>query len=131
MTDRNRSVDILWSQAVRARAGERCQLQRFAGTECAGPLQAHHLLRKRGHSLAARWELSNGVCTCTAHHDAAHTNPLIEASFIHETLGIEAWEELRRRANETVGQKIDRAEVRRELRAYLGDIRATLPDAAR
>ena len=53
-------LDILWSQAVKAKDHYRCVL-------CKGPGHESHHLIKRGHK-SLRWDIINGVTLCTAHH---------------------------------------------------------------
>jgi hypothetical protein len=65
-----REGDALWRRLVKARAGGVCERRDLT---CCGPLDAHHLFRKKT-TPQIRLVLENGVALCRRHHDEAHLN---------------------------------------------------------
>ena len=81
---RNRN-DRVWSEIVRVRDGG-CII---GDVECAGYLNAHHLIPRQ--RRATRWELDNGVTLCAKHHVfdsalSAHGAPLAFAEWLQANL---------------------------------------------
>lgn len=80
-------LDTLWAKAVKARAGNRCEM-------CLGspPLQAHHVIGRRNKTL--RHVVSNGCSLCPKHHMHAEQNGVAFAKWIVERRGEQWWNEL-------------------------------------
>lgn len=70
------SCDRLWSQVIKARAGQKCE-------RCGGsPDNAHHAYGRKNHRL--RFEVRNGVSFCWGCHRWAHNEPLGFAEWFHQ-----------------------------------------------
>lgn len=67
-----KTCDDLWSEAVKLRAGRKCE---YDGCRETTHLQSHHIFR-RVPFWAIRHDMENGVCLCVGHHlfypNAAH-----------------------------------------------------------
>jgi len=61
----DRTLNKLWGDCIKARAGMRSE---FSGN--AGTLHPHHIMQKQNHRL--RWELDNGVCLTAGEHFSWH-----------------------------------------------------------
>lgn len=79
-TAEERRRDREWRADVLREGGYRCRfamyfviLQRNEVGPCFGPLDPHHIKGKA--TKALRWDVSNGVPLCRAHHDWAHAHP--------------------------------------------------------
>ena len=87
-----RRADRLFSRFIRERDG-RCQLagtpsSRY-GTECWGPLECSHLLRRT--FKATRWLEENAVASCAAHAGWYTDHPLAWNAWRQERLGGQAF----------------------------------------
>ncbi|NCC70882.1 hypothetical protein EOM09_04835 [bacterium] len=69
MNKDEKQLDILWSKAVKERAGNKCEL--CSKKDC---LSAHHIINK-SKSKGLRWKIENGMCLCFYHHRMAHDYP--------------------------------------------------------
>lgn len=72
------SLDVLWSAAVKARAGHRCEHCLKFGVR----LESHHFYGRRNKPL--RHIVSNGFSLCHTHHRLAEEQPAI---FIEWAIG--------------------------------------------
>lgn len=79
------ALDALWSKAVKARAGNSCEvcLTIFA-------LQSHHVIGRRNKTL--RHVVSNGCSLCARHHMWAEQNGVAFAKWIIGSRGEHWWE---------------------------------------
>jgi hypothetical protein len=70
-------LDKAWGAAIHARGT--CEV----GTDCAGPLQAHHIFSRQLRRL--RFDVRNGALLCARHHFLyAHQRPLEFADWLRE-----------------------------------------------
>lgn len=64
--------DELWSEAVKLRAGNKCEI-----CQKTERLNSHHIITRNNYNV--RYDLENGVCLCVGHHMtglfSAHGNP--------------------------------------------------------
>ena len=88
-----KELDTLWSKAVKARAGNRCEM--CLKTE---PLQAHHVIGRR--NKTTRHKVSNGCCLCAGHHFYAEQNGVAFAQWIIKSRGEKWWNMLSLEARE-------------------------------
>ena len=91
-------LDTLWSEAVKKRAGNKCE---FCGRE--DYLNSHHIYSRS--KLSTRWSVDNGACLCVAHHTfsskfSAHKTPADFMDFIENKRGSEWLDKLRYEANQ-------------------------------
>ena len=77
-TGQERELDTLWSAAVKARAGQRCEKCLRSGVR----LESHHFYGRRNKAL--RHIVSNGFSLCHTHHRQAEEQPAI---FIEWAIG--------------------------------------------
>jgi hypothetical protein len=92
-------LDDAWSILVKLEAGNKCEV-----CGITSPLNSHHIFSRSNRSV--RWDESNGVCLCVAHHTfsskfSAHKTPTEFTYWLEETYGKTYLEELRYRANST------------------------------
>ena len=77
-------LDKAWSQLVKLRAGNKCEVCWNSET-----LNSHHVVGRR--NLRLRWEVMNGVCLCVKHHkfgnQSAHENPVWFEDWLKENRG--------------------------------------------
>ena len=77
-------LDKAWSQLVKLRAGNKCEVCGNSET-----LNSHHVVGRR--NLRLRWEVMNGVCLCVKHHkfgnQSAHENPVWFEDWLKENRG--------------------------------------------
>lgn len=71
-TEEEKRKDREWRAAVLERDGLKCILC-CKGLATIWPLDAHHIHGKA--TKALRWDVSNGVALCRAHHDWVHAHP--------------------------------------------------------
>jgi len=75
----DKRLDVVWSQLVKLRAGNKCEV---CGTTTN--LNSHHLYSRAKKSV--RWNLDNGICLCVGHHIgtsfSAHKTPLAFNSWL-------------------------------------------------
>jgi len=57
-----------WAKQVKERAEYRCEM---ASPDCSGPLHAHHMIPKHLEPNR-KYDVTNGVCLCEAHHKKVH-----------------------------------------------------------
>jgi len=69
-------LDDLWSNAVKVLAGHKCEMATLLDSPCEGPLESHHIQRRR-HKLT-RFLVENGCCTCSRHHAELHADIGVE-----------------------------------------------------
>lgn len=81
------ALDALWSKAVKARAGNRCEVCLTVFT-----LQSHHVIGRR--NKAVRHVVSNGCSLCAKHHMFAEQNGVAFAEWILKSRGQEWWNQL-------------------------------------
>ena len=85
-TSVRKSLDNLWSLAVKKKANNRCEVCHKAQS-----LNSHHIVGRR--NLQVRWDIRNGVCLCVKHHkfgvESAHEDPL----WFREWLEENRWED--------------------------------------
>ena len=91
MKPEEKQADILWSRAIKKRAGGRCELCGKEGRE------AHHLFKRQYKSV--RWDLDNGVCLCLGCHHLAHSKPAQFAEWIINRRGKAWYDRLEQRKN--------------------------------
>ena len=69
----NKKLDKAWSDAIKRRANQRCEVCGKTDT-----LNSHHIVGRR--NLATRWDIQNGVCLCAGCHtfktQSAHQDPV-------------------------------------------------------
>lgn len=87
-------LDKIVSQIVRARGY--CV---WCGNKDESKLQCCHIYSRS--NLQTRWHLPNLLCLCASCHFRGHKQPTEFAFFVVRFLGEPAYEELRKRANET------------------------------
>ena len=68
-----------WSQEVRRRAENKCEMAEVDGHICSGYLSAHHMVY-RSEDYNIRKDLANGVALCRSVHDKLHAEPDYEVS---------------------------------------------------
>lgn len=101
----------LHSQVVRQKGYcERCG-------DSKGPFDAAHIIRR--HYGATRADPENGWCLCRPCHSLVDTFADEFAALVEKTIGWEGYGELKRRAQEGVGQKVDWAAQVETLKAAL------------
>lgn len=83
-----KSLDELWSKAVKARASFRCEMC----CQYKDNLQAHHVIGRRNKTL--RHIISNGCSLCPKHHMFAEQNGVAFAEWILKQRGQQWWENL-------------------------------------
>lgn len=93
----NKLLDVLWSKAVKILAGEKCE---YCGS--TKHLNSHHIFGRR--NFAVRWEVTNGVCLCSGHHQfdsrfSAHQTPTKFTDWIKDKRGLKWYEELNNKSN--------------------------------
>lgn len=64
-----KSVEALWSECVKARAGYKSE---YSGKD-QGPICSHHIFGKPNYSL--RFDLDNGICITNGEHSWIAHNP--------------------------------------------------------
>ena len=107
-------LDDAWSLLVKLEAGFKCE---YCGTD--KNLNSHHIYSRSNRSV--RWDESNGVCLCVAHHTfssgfSAHKTPLEFVYWLEEEYGKIYMDELRLKANSTKKwMKFEKEELLKEL----------------
>jgi hypothetical protein len=107
-------LDDAWSLLVKLEAGFKCE---YCGTD--KNLNSHHIYSRSNRSV--RWDESNGVCLCVAHHTfssgfSAHKTPLEFVYWLEEEYGKVYMDELRLKANSTKKwMKFEKEELLKEL----------------
>lgn len=104
-------LDALWSKAVKARAGNRCEM-------CfkSEGLQSHHCVGRRNKSL--RHIVSNGCCLCAGHHFYAEQNGIAFSKWIIDRRGDQWWNMLQAQGREVKVYK-EFTVVKKYLEAFL------------
>lgn len=82
-----KALDELWSKAVKARAGYRCEICLTTSN-----LQSHHVIGRRNKTL--RHVVSNGCSLCAKHHMFAEQNGVAFGEWIVENRGKSWWDDL-------------------------------------
>ena len=90
---------MLHSKIVRARVG-RCII-----CSRTDSLQAAHIVRRT--YGATRTDLSNAWCLCAKDHFRIDRNPDEFMALVHETIGLDAYYALKKKAQEGVRVKVD------------------------
>lgn len=86
----NKRLDDIWSQLVKLRAGNKCEV-------CGSTqhLNSHHIYSRA--KMSVRWNVENGICLCVGHHVgtsfSAHKTPL---DFINWLIGYKSNDYLRK-----------------------------------
>lgn len=88
-----KALDVLWSKAVKARAGNRCE--RCLKSE---PLNSHHCIGRRNKTL--RHVMSNGCCLCVGCHFWAEQNGIDFGLWIISNRGEFWWQSLQVQARQ-------------------------------
>ena len=70
----DKQLDELWAEAVKVRAGYKCE---YCGK--TSHLNAHHIYSRSNYVV--RWSIENGIALCSGHHTlnasfSAHKNPI-------------------------------------------------------
>lgn len=89
-----RELDTLWSRAVKARSGGKCEAC-YAVRE---GLQAHHAIGRRNKTL--RHMVSNGFSLCAKHHMWAEQNGIAFAVWALKERGQKWWDDLQASARD-------------------------------
>ena len=92
-------LDDAWSLLVKLEAGMKCE---YCGIERT--LNSHHIYSRSNRSV--RWDESNGVCLCVAHHTfsssfSAHKTPTEFTYWLEDEYGKIFMDELKLKANAT------------------------------
>jgi len=70
----DKTLDNLWSELVKLKAGNKCEVKNCQKTQ---NLNSHHVYSRAKRSV--RWETINGYCLCVGHHIgvkfSAHKTP--------------------------------------------------------
>ena len=103
-----RKADILFSQIVRQRAGNKCERCGKTGT-----LHCHHGVVHRRY-LNTRYEFDNCASLCVNCHNLLGDFPKINTEWFIKRIGLERMEELERLAHTNTG-KFDYEEVLEKL----------------
>jgi hypothetical protein len=110
-----KSLDTLWSERVKDRAGCKCE---YCGKSYY--LNAHHVFGRRHWGL--RWDLDNGVALCPNHHTfspifSAHQTPTKFSDWIQEKRGLLDWYfPLKRKSNQIIKKsELDLASIKETL----------------
>ncbi len=106
-------ADDLFSRYIRARDGE-CQI----GDGCWGTLQCAHLFPRRYQKV--QFDPQNAVALCQKHHMKMDQDPIRKDLWMQERLGWRKYAELRARAVDVDGPKVDLEHVL----AWLAAVRA-------
>lgn len=118
---KTKTLDRLWSQAVKKIRGNKCE---YCGT---GPsetqIDTHHIYGRRNYST--RWCVGNGVVLCAAHHTfsnffSAHQTPIEFADFIFSKRPNYLLDNLRDEARKICrASEIDREQIRDSLKEII------------
>lgn len=92
MNIRTTSLDKLFSQLVRLRAGRRCE----ACGKASGTMDCAHVLSRR--HVHTRWDLLNAVCLCRGCHLHYTPRPFDWVDWCNKRLGSDTVQALRERA---------------------------------
>lgn len=95
MNNLEKQADRLFSPFIKNRDGG-CVIGRMGATDCWGPLECAHLLR-RGFK-AVRWDPRNAVTLCAGHHTFMTEHPLVWADWREQYAGPVTMRDLLRRA---------------------------------
>jgi hypothetical protein len=114
-----KQLDLLWSQAVKIKAGYKCEISGLTKHQCK--LNSHHIVGKRNFTL--RWDLRNGLCVSSSKHTLArqsvHQDPEWARQWLLENRK-EDFEYLESKKNMiTKRTSSDSKELAKELRAYI------------
>jgi hypothetical protein len=109
-------LDRLFSEYVRLRAGNDCQLFGFTGKPCSSQLQCSHIFSRIYHSV--RWDPTNAIACCACCHREQHRRPLENAQWLSEVVGPEELQSLRDRWQS--GKK-PTPEEKRAIKAWLSE----------
>jgi hypothetical protein len=114
-----KDLDKAWSQAVKIRAGYKCEISGLTKHQCK--LNSHHIVGKRNFTL--RWDLRNGICVSSSKHTLArqslHQDPEWARQWLLENRK-EDFEYLESKKNMiTKRTHSDKKELLKELRAYI------------
>ena len=87
MQNIDKRLDDIWSQLVKAKAGNKCEV---CGKTKS--LNSHHIFSRA--NKATRWDVNNGICLCVGHHIgskfSAHKTPLPFSDWLQKERG-ENW----------------------------------------
>ena len=89
-----KDLDELWARAVKARAGNRCEMC----VSAREGLQAHHVIGRRNKTL--RHIVSNGCSLCPKHHFYAEQNGVGFTKWIIGSRGESWWDSLQEQARQ-------------------------------
>jgi len=108
----NRKLDALWSQAVKAKAGykcERCLKTRY--------LNSHHLFSRRYKGL--RYDINNGFCLCAGCHiQIAHQKPSVFVLWALDSRG-EDWHNQLLLKSQKICKHLDEKLIELELKGII------------
>ena len=108
MDIKEKKLDNLWSEAIKERADNKCEL-------CSKKdnLSAHHIVNK-SKSKGLRWTMENGMCLCFYHHRLAHDFP---NRFKKEIENIIDYAELEKKGNK-ICKYIDLKQEEKNIKQY-------------
>ena len=100
---RKRRLDKLWSEAVKTKADNRCEI-----CTLKKPLNSHHIYSRR--FLSTRWYLPNGIALCVSCHFFAHQKSLEFSIYLKENKGEEWYHDLFGRHRELFDKDYEKVE---------------------
>jgi hypothetical protein len=114
-----KQLDLLWSQAVKIKAGYKCEISGLTKHQCK--LNSHHIVGKRNFTL--RWDLRNGLCVSSKKHtldrQSLHQDPEWARQWLLEHRPSD-FEYLEATKNMIVKRNTqDRKQIAKDLRAYI------------
>ena len=99
----------LWSQCVRTRDGDTCQL---CGTTW-GVMHAHHFIGRR--KAQTKYLIENGICLCFACHNEVGDYSGMNEELFAKTIGSKKKEELEV-LSRIIGRKLDKEAIKASLK---------------
>jgi len=104
-------LDKLWSLAVKAKAGGKCEL-----CFSVGALNSHHIFSRR--FMGTRFDVSNGVCLCIGHHFEAHQKSSVFTLKILKKRG-DAWHDALQLKSQKITKNLDDKLIEIELKEII------------
>ena len=116
----DKKLDLLWSEIVKLRAGNKCE---YCGRRTR--LNSHHIFSRSNRCV--RWDVENGICLCVSHHVfgnmSAHKAPLEFAEWLKEVRGKKWYNRLRKKASQICKFTIkDKQQIKEELKNKLKNL---------
>ena len=118
----DKRLDDLWSELVKLRAGNKCEIKNCQKT---APLNSHHVYSRAKRSV--RWCVENGYCLCVGHHIgtkfSAHKTPNDFSEWSKQDRGQEWFDLLQAKAH-TISKlhKFEKELLAKELQKEIADI---------